>query len=188
MVNTDETRQALLKHSGLGDGAPPILQRADIDPLIQRINTAVKENEPKPSVGPPISENLGSLMEVYVSKPDFSKVIKMTENYPRPQNVPSLVTPELPQDMEKTVDPKVVKEDKKLKHDQMCTGATLTSIGKALDIVLEVKHLDPKLLQAGDMMLDAITMLGFVHNDFNSVRLKGFKQTLNPSFGDVFFS
>lgn len=146
----------------------------------------VKENAPKPLVGAALSENLGALMEVYVGKPDFTKVIKLTELYPRPQNVPSLVTPDLPQDMDKTIDNKVIKEDKKLKHDQMCTAASLTSLGKVLDIILQVKHLDPRLVQAGDMVLDSITMMGLVHNDFNGIRLKGFKQTVNPSFGDVF--
>lgn len=181
--NLQNIRDVLLR--GVGDN-PPHLQRADIDPLSQRITSAVKENMPKPKIGPNVSDELGSLMEVYVAKPDFAKVIKMTENYPRPQNVPSISTPELPQDIDKTVDYKIIKEDKRLKNDQICTGATLTALGRVMDVVLQTKHLDPKLLQAGDMLLDGITMLSMVHNDFNTIRLKGFKQTVNPSFGDVF--
>lgn len=106
----DENRKELLQDNSV----PPQLDRADVDPLVQRINTAVKENAPKPLVGPALSEKLGSLMEVYVSKPEFSKIIKITEEYPRPQNVPSLVTPDLPQDMDKTIDNRVIKEDKRL--------------------------------------------------------------------------
>lgn len=121
---------------------PPLLQRADEDVLAQMISTALKENTPKPVIGPAISEKLGSLVEVYVLRPDFTKVIKMAENYPRPQNVPSLTTPDLPRDMNKTIDQKVIKDDRRLKNDQTCTSASITSLGKALDITLETKHLD----------------------------------------------
>lgn len=183
--NTEKSRDLLMNDPGF-PGNPPDLQRSDLDSLSQRIETAVKETTPKPTVGPPLSQKLGSLMEVYVGKPEFGKVIKMTETYPRPQNVPSLVTPDLPQDMDKTIDLKVIKEDKRWRNDQLCTGASITSMGKVMDIVLQVKHLDQRLVQAGDMLLDAITMMGYVHNEFNAIRLKGFKQTVNPSFGGVF--
>lgn len=57
-----------------------------------------------------------------------------------------------------------------------------------LDIIREVKGDNPKLIKAGDMVLDSITMLGFGHNDFSPIRLKSFKQTVNPRYVDVFSS
>lgn len=170
------------------NSAPPELQRSDVDPLEERINSAVKECAPKPVMGPPISQKIGTLMDLYVSKPEFAKVMKLSEKYPRPENVPSLSMPDVPQDVDKTVDQKVIKEDKRLRHDQMCTSASLSCLGGVLDIIREEKGTNPKLIKAGEMVLDSITMLGFVHNDFSAIRLKSFKQTVNPSYVDVFSS
>lgn len=181
---SDVLRRDILR----GDGAsePPQLEKGDTDPLEQRIFHAVKECAPKPVVGPAVSANVGTLMDWYVSKPEFPKVMKLTEKYPRPENVPSLVTPEVPQDVDKTIDYRVVKEDKKMRNDQLCTAASLASLGAVLDIIREVKDKDPRLVQAGEMVLDSITMLGLVHSDFSSVRLKAFKLTVHPSYGEVF--
>lgn len=49
-----------------------------------------------------------------------------------------------------------------------------------MDIIQEFKDKDPKLVQAGNMVLDCITMLGFVHYDFLAIRLKAFKQIVHP--------
>lgn len=38
------------------------------------------------------------------------------------------------------------------------------------------------------MVSDCFTMMGFVHNEFSSIRIKGFKQTVHPSYGEVFTS
>lgn len=157
-----------------------------MDPLEQRIENAVQENTPKPVVGPAVSTKLGTLMDLYVSKPDFAKVIKMSEKYPRPENVPSLVTPDIPQEVDKTLDNKVIKEDKRMRNDQICTSAALSCLGGVLDIIRAEKDKNPKMIQAGEMVLDSITMLGFVHNEFTSVRLKAFKQTVHPSYGEIF--
>lgn len=39
------------------------------------------------------------------------------------------MTPDVTQDVDKTVDNKAVKEDKRLHNDQLCTAATLASLG-----------------------------------------------------------
>lgn len=158
------------------------------DELDKKIEQAVNECAPKPKVGPRISEKVGTLMELYVAKPEFQKVIKLTDKYPRPENVPSLLTPDVTQDVDKTVDHKAIKEDKRLRNDQLCTAATLSSLGGVLDIIRAEKERNPNLIKAGEMVLDCITMVGFVHNDFSSIRLKSFKQTVHPTYGEVFTS
>lgn len=55
--------------------------------------------------------------------------MKLTEKYPRPENVPRLSTPDVPQDVDKTIDPKVIKDDKRLRNDQICTSASLSCLG-----------------------------------------------------------
>lgn len=68
----------------------------------------------------------------------------------------------------------------------MCTSAAITSLGGVLDVIRELKDKNPKLIPAGEMVLDSFTLLGLVHNDFTSIRLKNLKQTVHPSYGDVF--
>lgn len=35
------------------------------------------------------------------------------------------------------------------------------------------------------MLVDGLQLTGFLHQDFTTIRLKGVKQTVNPSYGDV---
>lgn len=186
--NIDNIIQAANPGEDTFTSGPTGLDKTDSDPLEERINVAVKECAPKPIMGPPISAKLGTLMDLYVSKPEFLKVIKISEKYPRPENVQNLTSPDVPQDVDKTIDSKIIREDKRLRINQNCTAASLASLGGALDIIREEKGKNPKLSKAGDMILDSITMLGYVHNEFSSLRLKSFKQTVNPSYVDVFSS
>lgn len=182
---SDVLRRDFLKEGSIASGHAEG-NSTEVDTLEQRIENAVQESSPKPVVGPAVSAKLGTLMDLYVSKPEFVKVMKISEKYPRPENVPSLVTPDVTQEVDKTLDNKVTKEDKRLRNDQICTSAALSCLGGVLDIIRTEKGKNPKLIQAGEMVLDSITMLGFVHNEFTSVRLKAFKQTVHPSYGDVF--
>lgn len=109
-------------------------------------------------IGLDLSERIYSLVRALVRKSDFPKVMKVCDKYPRPGNVPELVTPELPQDVDKTIDQKVVKEDKRLKLDQMCATAATTALGKGLDLVLIAKEQNPGLAKVGDILVDCITL------------------------------
>lgn len=130
---SDVVRQGLFKDSSIAS-APPSLDRSDTDQLEQRIDHAVKECTPKPVVGPAVSSKVGTLMKLYVNKPEFLKCMKISEKYPRPKNVPSLQTPDVPHDVDKTMDQKVIKDDKRLRNDQICTAASIASLGGVLDI------------------------------------------------------
>lgn len=165
---------------------PPVLHRQDQDCLEQRIMSTIADSQPKPSQGPDLSDNVSSLVRALVGKADFTKVMKVCDKYPRPGNVPELVTPELTRDVDKTVDHKVIREDKRLKLDQMCATAATTALGKALDMVLVAKQKNPEWAKVGDIIVDSITLTGFLHSEYNGLRLKGFKQTVNPSYSDIF--
>lgn len=55
-----------------------------------------------------------------------------------------------------------------------------------VDTTMEKKDEDPKMVRAGDILINYISMCGFVHNGFNTIRLKEAKQTINPSYDDGF--
>lgn len=61
-----------------------------------------------------------------------------------------------------------------------------SGIGEALDIVLDCKDSNPKLVKTVSVLLDCLSICGFLLADFNSIRLKEFKQMVNPSYGEVF--
>lgn len=178
--------RVVLGLAGSTTSEPPVLMRQDQDELEKRILATIEESQPKPSQGPDLSDRISSLVRALVGKSEFAKVIKVCDKYPRPGNVPELVTPELTQDVDKTVDPKVLKEDKRLKMDQMCATAATAALGKALDMVLLAKEQVPGLAKVGDILVDCITLTGFIHSEYNGLRLKGFKQTVNPSYSDIF--
>lgn len=172
--------------SGSTTGEPPSLPRVDEDPLEQRISSTIAENVPKPTEGPHLTARVGSLMSALVAKPEYARNMKICEKYPRPGNVPELVTPELTQDVDKTIDQKVIKEDRRLKSCQMCSTASTSALGRALDLVLVAKQQVPSLSKVGDILVDCISLNGYMHAEYSSLRIKGFKQTVNPSYSDVF--
>lgn len=133
-----------------------------------------------------MSTKVGTLMELYIAKPEFVKIMKISKKYSHSQNVPNLVTSDVPHDVDKTIDSKVIKETNRLRNDQICTAITLSSLGGVLDIIREVKNKHPNSIQADEMMLASITMLGLVHNDFSLIRLKGFRQTVHPFYDEIF--
>lgn len=127
-----------------------------------------------------------SSSRVLVGKSDFPKVIKVYDKYPLPGNVPELVSPELTKDVDKTIEPKVVKDDKRLKINQMCATAATSALGRALDMVFLAKEQVPGLSKVGDILVDCITLTRFTHSEYRSLCLKGFKQTVNPSYSEIF--
>lgn len=175
----------MLGLAGSTTSDPPILPRVDQDDLEQRISSTIADSQPKPSQGPDLSDRISSLVRALVGKSDFAKVVKVCDKYPRSGNVPELVTPELTQDVDKTIDSKVIKDDKRLKLDQSCTTAATAALGKALDMVLLAKEQVPGLAKVGDILVDCITLTGFLHSEYSNLRLKGFKQTVNPSYSDI---
>lgn len=104
-----------------------------------------------------------------ITRPDFAKVMKVSEN------VPSLVIPKLPKDADKTIDSTVVKYDDRLKNDLRCTLAIFSGMAEVVNLIMACKDKDPILIRAGDILIDCLSMCGFVHNDFNAIRLKEFK-------------
>lgn len=172
--------------AGSTTSEPPVLTSQNSDPLEQRISSTIADSLPKPSQGPDLTDRVSSLVRALVGKSDFPKVLKVCEKYPRPGNVPELVTPELTQDVDKTIDAKVVKEDKRLKINQNCATSATAALGKALDMVLLAKQQVPGLSKVGDILVDCITLTGFMHAEYNDIRLKGFKQTVNPSYSGIF--
>lgn len=143
---------------------PPNLLRQDLDPLEERISSTIADSQPRPIQGPDLTNRVSSLVRALVGKCEFPKVLKVCEKYPKPGNVPELVTPELTQDVDKTIDSKVVKEDKRLKINQMCATSATAALGKALDLVLVAKQQLPGLSKVGDILVDCITLTGFMHS------------------------
>lgn len=109
--------------------------------------------------------------------------MKVTGKHSWPKNVPSLIIPELPKDSDKTTDSKVVKYDDRLKNDQKCTLAMFSGMAEVVDLIMESKGKKPKMIRAGGIHIDFISMCGFLHNDFNSIRLEEFKQTIKRLMG-----
>lgn len=157
----------------------------NVDALTARMNALRAEGVPKPLLGPPISEDLAPILNVFLSKSEFIKTMKVCDKYPRPSNIDQLNVPELPKDASKIIDQKAVKNDDRFRNDQRCTSALFGALGKSLDVVLTLKEKVPELVTVGDMLLDSLQMTGFIHQDFTNIRLKGFKQTVNPSYEDV---
>lgn len=178
--------RVVLGLAGSTTSEPPILPRVDQDELEQRISSTIAESQPKPSQGPDLADRVSSLVRALVGKSDVGRVVKVCDKYPRPGNVPELSTPELTQEVDKTLDQKVVKEDKRLKLDQTCATAATAALGKALEMVLLAKEQVPGLAKVGDILVDCITLTGFIHSEYSSLRLKGFKQTVNPSYSEIF--
>lgn len=164
---------------------PPQIDRVDLDPISQRLQDIAQEVAPKPLVGPPRSDRLGPVMTAFLTKVDFAKVMKVCEKYPRPENAPMLVIPELPEDADKMFDAKTVKNDERLKNDQKCTLAMFSGMAEVLDTMMVKKDKDPDLIKSADVLIDCLMMCGFVHNDFNTIRLKEVKQNINPTYLDL---
>lgn len=155
------------------------------DPLTARLNALRAEGLPKPDSGPPISEDLAPVLNGFLAKSEFVKTMKLCEKYPRPSNIDHLSILELPKDANKIIDHKAVKNDERFINDQKCTTALFGALSRSLDSVLKLKDKVPELMEVGDMLLDGLQMTGFLHQDFTTIRLKGFKQTVNPSYGEV---
>lgn len=161
------------------------LDQGEVDILTARLNALRAEGLPKPITGPAISEELSPVLNLFLAKSEFAKTMKVCEKYPRPSNIENLAIPELPKDANKIIDQKSVKNDERMMNDQKCTSAMFAALGKSLDVVVTLKDKCPELVQVGDMLLDTLQMTGFLHQDITNLRLKGFKQTVNPSYGDV---
>lgn len=157
----------------------------EVDPLTARLNALRAEGVPKPITGPAVSEDLCPILNMFLSKSEFAKTIKVCEKYPRPDNITHLTIPELPKDAEKIIDHKAVKNDDRFKNYQRCTVALFGLLSKSLDSVVKLREKAPELVEVGDMLLDGLQITGFLHQDFTTIRLKGMKQTVNPSYGDV---
>lgn len=156
------------------------------DLLTRRLQAMREEGAPKPVTGPPLSEELAPVVDVCIQKSDFAKAMKTCEKYPKPSNLIHLSIPELPKDSSQTVEQKLVKNDEKLQNDQKCTSAIIGIMGQALDVVLKLRDSVPELIKVGDMLLDGVQVAGFLHQDLTNMRIRGFKQTVNPSYAGVF--
>lgn len=161
------------------------VQQGEVDLLTARLNALRAEGLPKPITGPAISEDLAPVLNVFLAKSEFAKTMTVCDKYPRPVNLENLAIPGLPKDANKIIDQKAVKKDERLMNDQKCTVAMFGALGKSLDMVLSLKDKCPELVQVGDWLLDSLQLTGFLHQDITNIRLKGFKQTVNPSYGDV---
>lgn len=175
----------VLVHRADGTQRDLNIDQGEVDSLTARLNTLRAEGLPKPVTGPGISEDLAPVLNVFLAKSEFAKTMSVCEKYPRPSNIDNLSIPELPRDANRIIDGKVVKSDERMMNDQKCTVALFGALGKSLDMVLKLKDKCPELVEVGDMLLDGLQMTGFLHQDFTTLRLKGFKQTVNPSYGDV---
>lgn len=81
------------------------------DPPLTMIKDTLLEGVDKPKVGAYLFKNVASLINVLVSKPDFSKVKKICKRYSCPTNVESLVMRETPSDVNKMMDNKTARDD-----------------------------------------------------------------------------
>lgn len=163
----------------------PNEERTQSDPLTDRLNVLRAEGVPRPVTGPGVSEDLCPVLGLFLAKSDFAKTMSICEKYPRPDNISQLTIPELPKDANKILDQKAVQNDGKYKNDQKCTVALFGLLSRSLDSVLKLKEKVPELVAVGDMLVDGLQISGFLHQDFTRIRLKGMKQTVNPSYGDV---
>lgn len=91
-----------------------------VDSLTARLNALRAEGLPKPVTGPAVSEDLAPILNVFLSKSEFVKTMKLCDKYPRPSNIDQLNIPELPKDASKIIDQKAVKNDDRFKNDQKC--------------------------------------------------------------------
>lgn len=127
------------------------------------------------STGPKVS----ALLDLLLSKPVYNKGIKsFFKEYPRPEKANCLLTPELASDADKTINNELVKEDRRMKSHHMCSTSALSCMEKMLDKILIAKDQTPALDKAGDVLVDCMTTVGFIHSDLKALSLESFKQTI----------
>lgn len=122
--------------AGSTTSEPQNLCLQEEDSLTQRINSMVLEILPRRGHICLQNWRLASGGKWYcsalVGKPDFQWVMKLCEKHLHPRNVKESVTPELTGDTDKMIDPKVVKDDRRLKSSQICATALTTALAREL--------------------------------------------------------
>lgn len=116
----------------------------------------------------------------------MENVLKLVENYPRPENAEWLQTPLMGKQIAASIPKRSNSYDRRLRQSQLCLGGSLAALAQVLQDIMRRGKTDPSLLPLARKVMDAMTMTGYVHSDFNSIRKGAIRLVINPQYAGVF--
>lgn len=156
------------------------------NPVADLVKERVGAEEAKDSVGPPIEECIADLLRVFLKEPNAENVLKLVESYPRPENAEWLQAPTMGTQIAASIPKRSNSYDKRLRQSQVCLGGSLGALALVLQDIMYRGKSDPSLLPLARRVMDAMTMTGYVHADFNAIRKGAIRQVINPQYAGVF--
>lgn len=169
-----------------GFGDPSQAVQGGSNPVEDLVKERVGAEEAKDSMGPPVEACIADLLRVFLKEPNVDNVLKLVESYPRPENAVWLQAPLMGKQIAASIPKRSNSYDKRLRQSQVCLGGSLAALSRVLqDIMLRGKS-DPALLPLARRVIDAMTMTGYVHADFNAIRKGAIRQVINPQYAGVF--
>lgn len=156
------------------------------NPVEDLVRERVGAEGTKDSVGPAVETCIADLLRVFLKEPNVENVLKLVDDYPRPENAEWLQAPMMGKQVAASIPKRSNSYDKRLRQSQLCLGGSLAALSRVLqDIMLRGKS-DPGLLPLARKVIDAMTMTGYVHADFNEIRKGAIRQVINPQYAGVF--
>lgn len=140
----------------------------------------------KDAVGPAVAECIAELLRTFLKEPNAEATLKLLESYPRPENVEWLKAPVMGPQVAASIPKKSNNYDKRLRQSQLCLGGGIAAMASVLQDILNRGKNDPSLAQLARKVMDAMTLTGYVHFDFNAIRKGAIRQVINPQYAGVF--
>lgn len=150
------------------------------------VKERVGQEEAKDAVGPAVADCIAELLKVFLKEPNAEAVLKLLENYPRPENVEWLQAPTLGPQVAASIPKKSNSYDKRLKQTQSCLGGGIAAMVGVLQDIMNRGKNDASLLPLARKVMDALTLTGYVHFDINAIRKGAIRQVVNPQYAGVF--
>ena len=177
-----EDVQKFLDEQQVGDGAGIELVEDDmLGEYAQGLQLTDK-------VGDDIPEPLANLLSSMLTKRmDEAGLVKKAELYPRPSNLPPLVTPTVNVEIWDQIQKGTRSRDIKMQKGQNSTVKGLSALTKLAGVLLEAKNKKtavsvPECLR---ICLGAFALFANGNQEFNSRRKEGIKPDLNVKFKDL---
>lgn len=183
---TSSSRPPKPKQS-LGDNrGPERSEQEDSNPVADLVRQRVGAEEAKDSVGPPVDQCIADLLRVFLKDPNAENVLKLLESYPRPENAEWLQAPLMGTQVAASIPRRSNNYDKRLRQSQLCLGGSMAALAAVLQDIMHRGKADPSLLPLARKVMDAMTLTGYVHSDFNAIRKGAIRQVINPQYAGVF--
>lgn len=162
----------------------------DAETLGNVIENLVKERtgtDPgKDLVGPAVADCIAGLLKTFLKDPSTEGVLKLLESYPRPENVEWLQSPTMGPQVAASIPKRSNNYDKRLRQSQVVLGGGIAAMARVLQDIMDRGKNDSSLLPLAKKVMDAMTLTGYVHWDFNAIRKGAIRQVVNPQYAGVF--